>query len=328
MGKVTTKELLDGYYAELKGTPAASSRVNIDKPELYAYEEKIGKELIDMDVDDLFGLIIEMKQKRKGKDIPYMISHSSYDQLATILRSIFEWYIDNVTPIKNPFNDKRMKGKEATKRLAQGRMPFTKDIVDNVIRRLHQDKDEDNADYIELILLLFYCGFPKAEDIVLMQSVMIDHRNRAVRLQGRTVRLSERCYNLLEKFSDMEEIKGWRGDFVMASWHNSYFKFIIRPSSLEEIDDRPMTSMCDIINRAIANNVNDAYGLKINYRNLYFLGFYDYIVSKYGEERTNEMLLSFRNTDDVQALMGAVREYGVEIDNISHLKRYLRPFVR
>ena len=154
MGKVSTQELLDMYYASVAGTSVEKTRVQIDRPELYAYEIQIGKELIDMDVDDLFGLIIEFRNKRKGKEIKYMISHSSYDQLSTLLRSIFNFYIDNVQPIRNPLNDKRMKGKEAAKRLAQGREPFRWTVVEDIIRKLHRDFDADKADYIELITKL------------------------------------------------------------------------------------------------------------------------------------------------------------------------------
>ena len=328
MGKITTKEVLDGYYKSVAGTSAVLTRPQIDKAELYNYEIKIGKEFIDMDVDELFGLIFELKNKRKGKEISYMVSHSSYDQISTLFRAIFNWYIDNVEVIKNPLNDKRMKGKEATKRLAKGRQAFRWDIVEDVIEKLHRDKDQDNADYIELIMLMYYNGFAKAEEIVKLQPEMIDHRNHAVKLPGRTIRLSERCYELLEKFHNMDEIEGWRGNFLMASWHNSYFKFIIRKSQEFKINERPMTAMCDILNRALSVNVNDKYDMKINYHILYLLGFYDFIVKKYGETKTDEMLVSYRNSDDVTALMGAAKEYGVDIDNISHLKRYLRPFIK
>lgn len=327
MGKITTKEILDGYYESVAGTSAALTRAQIDKPELYAYEMKIGKELIDMDVYELFGLIAELKNKRKGKEISYMISHSSYDQISVLLRAIFNWYIDNVMVIKNPLNDKRMKGREATKYLAQGREPFRWDMVENIIEKLHADRDEDNADYIELIMLMYYNGFSKAEEIVKLQADMIDHRNRTVKLPGKIIHLSERCYELLEKFHNMEEIQGWRGNYLMASWNGSYFKFIIRPSKEFNFNKRPMTAICDILNRALSVNVNDRYNIKINYHILYLLGFYDFMVKKYGEQRTNEMLTSYRNSEDVTALMSASREYGLEVDTVSHLKRYLRPFV-
>lgn len=132
---------------------------------------------------------------------------------------------------------------------------------------------------------------------------------------------------VLIKFSKLETIAGWRGDFLLASWNNSYFKFIIRPSQEDKLNDRPKTAMCDIINRCIATNVNDKYDTKINYHILYMLGFYEFIVGKHGDEKTNAMITSYRDSDDVAELMNLAKEYGVQVDNISHLKRYLRPFV-
>lgn len=327
MGKVSTQELLDMYYASVAGTSVEKTRVQIDRPELYAYEVQIGKELIDMDVDDLFGLIIEFRNKRKGKEIKYMISHSSYDQLSTLLRSIFNFYIDNVQPIRNPLNDKRMKGKEAAKRLAQGREPFRWTVVEDIIRKLHRDFDADKAYYIELIILLFYNGFAKAEDVVTLKADMINHHNKTVKLPERIVHLSDRCYELLIKFDKLDTIAGWRGDYILASWQGSYFKFIVRPSQEDKLNDRPKTAMCDIINRYIATNVNDKYDTKINYHILYMLGFYEFIVGKHGDEKTNAMITSYRDSDDVAELMSLAEEYGVQVDNISHLKRYLRPFI-
>lgn len=327
MAKISTKELFDLYYESVKGTSAEKTRPQIDKPEFYAYEMKIGKELLDMEVDDLFGLIIELRNKRRGKEINFMISHSSYDQISTLLRALFNYYIDNVEPIRNPMNDKRMKGKEATKRLAQGREPFRWKIVQEIIDNLHKDFDEDKADYVELILQLFYNGFAKAEEIVKLKPDDIDHKNMRVRLPGRQANLSPRCYGLLVKFYNMDSIAGWRGDYLLAKYQNGYFKFIIRPSQEYAFNDRPMTAMCDIINRCISTNVNDKYNTKINYHTLYMLGFYDFIVKRYGEQRTQEMIGSYRDSEDVAIIMGMAKEYGVDIDNISHIKRYLRPFV-
>ena len=280
-----------------------------------------------MEVDDLFGLIIEFRNKRKGKEIKYMVSHSSYDQMSSLLRSIFNFYIDNIQPIRNPLNDKRMKGKEATKRLAQGREPFNWGVVEDILNKVHRDNEKDKADYLELIVLLFYNGFARADEIVALKEEMIDHRNMTVRLSGKTIQLSERCYELLRKFNRLETIAGWRGDYMLASWHGSYFKFIIRPSQEKLLDSRPQTAMCDIINRCIANNINDRYDVKINYRMLYMLGFFEFISEKHGIEKASAMITSFRDSDDVSELMSLARMYGVQADNISHLKRHLRPFV-
>lgn len=327
MGKIKTEELLNQFYESMSGTSIEKMRNQIDKPELYEYEKKIGKELIDMNVDEILGLIDAYSSKRKNKTITFMVSHSSFDQISTQLRGIFNYYIDNIELVRNPFNDKRLRGQAAIEGLARGKEPFRWSIVEKIIDELHQDFEEDRADYLELILLLFYNGFAKANEIVSFTEKDVDHRSRKVILPGKTVCLSERCYNLLVKFNKQNTISGWRGDFALCGWHNSYFKFIIRPSKSKELDGRDITLMNDIINRYISKDINDKYNTKINYRLLYSLGFYDYIVKKHGEEKTNKMITSYRDSEDVAELMSLAREYGVKADNISHLKRFLRPFI-
>lgn len=329
MGRISTQELLEKYYESKVGTPYAKTRVQIDRPELYAYEQKIGKELIDMSSDDLIGLFIEFGNKRKGKEIEHLTATKSSDQLKSQLNKIFEFYSDTVERIKNPLNDRKMKGMELAKRLAQGREPFRWAAVQDIIRKLHSDFDDDNADYVELILLLFYNGFSKAEEIVGLKADMINHYHKTVKLPSKNtpIRLSDRCYELLMKFNKMDIIAGWRGDYILASWNGSFFKFIVRPSQEYKLSERPKTAMCDIINRCIANKVNDKYDTKINYHILYMLGFYEFIVGKHGEEKANVMITSYRDSDDVAELMCLAKEYGIQVDNVSHLKRYLRPFV-
>ena len=327
MGKISTKQLISRYFKSIEGTPAEKQRAIIDKTELYDYEEKIGKELIDMDVDDLFGLINELNNKKNGKDIPFMTAHYSFDHLTVLLRAIFNFYIDTVEPIKNPLYDKRMKGKEATKRLAQGKETLRFDYVQSIINKVHNDTTEDRADYVELIMLLYYSGFENAEEIATFKGSAINHRNRTVAMTGRTVQLTDRCYELLQKFEGIDELVEWR-TYYLITYRGGYFKFIVQEKQLAEFDDRDIRSICDMINRQISVYVNQPYNTKINFSILYWLGFYDSIVKKYGEKETNRMLLSFRNSDDVTKLMNCARDYGVKVDNISHLKRFLRPFVK
>ena len=327
MGKISTKQLISRYFKSIEGTPAEKQRAIIDKTELYDYEEKIGKELIDMDVDDLFGLINELNNKKNGKDIPFMTAHYSFDHLTVLLRAIFNFYIDTVEPIKNPLYDKRMKGKEATKRLAQGKETLRFDYVQSIINKVHNDTTEDRADYVELIMLLYYSGFENAEEIATFKGSAINHRNRTVAMTGRTVQLTDRCYELLQKFEGIDELVEWR-TYYLTTYRGGYFKFIVQEKQLGGFDDRDIRSICNMINRQISVYVNQPYNTKINFSILYWLGFYDSIVKKYGEEETNRMLLSFRNSDDVTKLMNCARDYGVKVDNISHLKRFLRPFVK
>ena len=290
MGKISTKQLINRYFKSIEGTPAEKQRAIIDKTELYDYEEKIGKELIDMDVDDLFGLINELNNKKNGKDIPFMTAHYSFDHLTVLLRAIFNFYIDTVEPIKNPLYDKRMKGKEATKRLAQGKETLRFDYVQSIINKVHNDTTEDRADYVELIMLLYYSGFENAEEIATFKGSAINHRNRTVAMTGRTVQLTDRCYELLQKFEGIDELVEWR-TYYLITYRGGYFKFIVQEKQLAEFDDRDIRSICNMINRQISVYVNQPYNTKINFSILYWLGFYDSIVKKYGEKETNRIIL-------------------------------------
>lgn len=327
--KISTKELFDMFFDEKDKENARKTRPQIDRPEVYEYEKKIGKQLIEMDVDELFEMISSFNGNRKytTNTVNFSVSYSSYDQIASMYRSLFNYYIDNIEVIKNPFNDKRMRGTQAAQRLAQNREPFNKELVDKLIENLHNDFEPQHAIYYECIILLFYNGFAKAEEIVMLDEDMISRKDKTVRLPGRTIALSDRCFELLETVHNMEDIEGWRGDFAMVQWQSHYFKYIVRPRKIDELQSREMNEMANIINRAIIVNVKNKYGVDINYRLLYLLGFYESLKSKYGDDRAKELVISVRNSKDTADLMSAARLYGVTVDNVTHLKKFLRPFI-
>lgn len=329
MGKISTNELLENFFTsdDVVGTSVEKQRRVIDKPALYNYERAIGKELIDMDVDDLFGLIKEFGENADGRNITFMTSHRSYDRMTVLLRKIFDFYIETVEPIKNPLYDKRMKGMQAIKRLSEGTEPFRWKNVEDVIEKMHNDMAPDKADYVELLLLMFYCGFEKAEEIVYLKEKMINHKNKTVSLPGRMVRLSDRCYYLLVKFHNQETFDEGRQPYTLAEWQGGYFKFIVRTNQVEEIDDRPAQVLSNSINRLISTNVNIKYKTKINYTILYWLGFYEFMVSRYGEDETYKIITSYRDNDALAKLTSLTSEYGIRETNVTIIKRNLRPFI-
>jgi len=60
---------------------------------------------------------------------------------------------------------------------------------------------------------------------------------------------------------------------------------------------------------------------------LHNIGFFDHIVSKVGRQRANELVTSYRSSEDAAELMDFANNYGVVIDNVSHLKRALQPYI-
>lgn len=327
---MSTKEILDLYFENAKGTPVERLRVNIDKPVLYEYEKRIQKELIDMDANDLIGLIKAMYNTRDGIELSIITSHVMYEKIVSLLRSIFDFYINNVDIIKNPCSDPIMKGRALKAKLTEGKEATSWSTIEKIINKLHEDLDTerpDYADYIELILLLYYCGFENATEIVTLQESMINHETHTVALSNRTVVLSDRCYELLEKFHNMAFIAAWRGNNLLKSWHNGYFKFIIRPSQEYELDNRTEKAMSERINSVIAKQINSPYHTKINYSTLYWLGFYDFAVSKYGREETDRMFTSRYESDDITKITALAKEYGVRLNSINEIKKHMIPYI-
>ena len=56
-------------------------------------------------------------------------------------------------------------------------------------------------------------------------------------------------------------------------------------------------------------------------------GFYDYMVNKVGQEETDRLIMSIRNSDDSRKIMSLAEEYGVVEQNVTTLKKVLMPFV-
>lgn len=327
MGKVSTNELLDNFFESPEGSKYAKNRKIIKEDQLYEYEMQIGKELIDMDVEELIDFLSNIKI-RKNKVVSNVIMNShSLDQILVIYRKIFDYYIEEYEVIKNPFRNPKMRGAQLYNRLYENKRRFDWEMVDDIIHKLHQGDNQLRADYIELIILLYYNGFENASEIVNLQERDINHNAKTVLLPGRMIHLSDRCYGLLTKFNSMTELTGWR-NFALVSWHNSYFKFIVRESKVNEIDDKPLKAMRESINVYLCKYVNNEYNTQINYSNLYLLGFYDFLTNKFGEGKVNKMLSSNYDSDAVQQLQQAAREYGFRFENVSHLKRRMRMFVK
>lgn len=326
MGKISTSELFQKYYAA-SSPSAANFMKSIEKPDLYAYELEVGKELIDMNVDELFGLINALMNKRRGREISFIVSAQSYDRVASLLRTLFDFYIEHVEVIRNPLDDKKMRGKEALRRFAEKKEVISYELVQDIILRMHRDYEPDRADYAEMIILLYYCGFDDAEQIVTLQEKMIDHRNKTVMLPGRIVHLSDRCYSLLVKFHNQDVIEGWR-NYHLCAYKGGYFKFVVRKASMDLIDERSIDAMCNLYNHYLAVYVNQKYDVVLNYRTLYWLGFYDFMCRKVGAEETDDLIKSYRDTSASSTILSLAREYGVKYDNVTTIKKFLYPYVK
>lgn len=328
----TTRELMDAFFATHENDRVGSMRKQVDRPEVYDYLAAKGKELVDLNVDELFEMIktFNAKEKKNARGSKF---YNSYGHISYLFKSIFNFYIDNVRVIKNPFYDPRMKGAAADKYLSEDKEVLTWEYVESVIREMRGDVDEDRADYVECIIQLFYNGFYSAEEIINLENDDVNLMNKTVWLNGRTVKLSDRCFELLVRIHNLTEISALRGNYIMAAWHGKYFKYPIRPNNEYEFNDRTLTDMTVFINAQLQKFINKPYETKLNYRNLYHLGFFDFVVGKVGLERASEICSSRTSITRTQSRLDAdelrsyAMEYGAKFDNISHLKRALQPYI-
>lgn len=321
-----TKELFDEYFAEKPENVVAKTRSTIDRKEVYDYEKKIGKQLIDMNVDELFDMLSTFRSIRK-KNEQCAVSFSSLSQIFSSYRALWNFYIEHYEVIKNPWYDKRMRGTNAALRISEHKEAFTKEKLDSIIKYIHDSyMIMEKADYVECIILLFYEGFARAEEIVALKESDINFKTREINLPNKKIKLSKRCFQLLKQIHEMEDYIGWHGVNKMVSWHDGYFKYSIRPSNEIDFQDRTEMEITTYVNRRLTD-VGKELKIGFNYNLIYFLGFYDRLCEYFGAEQTNDIIYSVRDSENAAKLISFAKEYGVAETNVTVLKNKLRVYV-
>jgi len=333
MSAMSTKELFDRFFASPEGAKYSPNRKTIKEEQLYAFEMEIGKKLVDMSVDDFINFLSHANFRRFKLESNVIPNCSSLDFLLSLYKKIINFYIDyceeNNSPIiKNIFYNKRLSSRtNLTMELSKGKEIFSWSLVEDTINKLHKDRTPDRADYLELIILLYYCGFESAAEIASLKESNLNHHSKTVYLTGRTVHLSDRCYLLLTRINGKYEFDESR-KLIFVSWKNSYFKFLISKKNEDDISQRPLKFVQQYINAQLSKYVNTPYETQINGSNLYKLGFYDYLVKKYGKEEVNAILVSNYDKERVRKLQQSATEYGFRSNSISQLKRNMRMFIK
>ena len=66
MAVITTKQLMEEYFAEQErqGKDVRRNQSQLDRPEVYAYEQKIGKQLVEFDADEILEMISTFQNKK------------------------------------------------------------------------------------------------------------------------------------------------------------------------------------------------------------------------------------------------------------------------
>ena len=105
-----TKEYLNRYLDTKPEKTRIKIRKMIDRDEVYRFEEKLGKTIFEMDVDEIIAMLQTFNRRSRGKT---KISYRTMDAIISLFRGLFNWYIENVEVVKNPFNSKKLRGRSA-----------------------------------------------------------------------------------------------------------------------------------------------------------------------------------------------------------------------
>lgn len=110
MAAIPTKQLFQEYFDSLDSKVAQRIRGQVDRLEVYEFEEQIGKQLVDMNVDELLEMLKTFKSTKNKNRSTYSLSLSSYSMISSFYRSIFDFYIEHYGIVMlNPWYNKKLK---------------------------------------------------------------------------------------------------------------------------------------------------------------------------------------------------------------------------
>lgn len=332
MAVITTEQLMKEYFAEQErqGKDVRRNQSQLDRPEVYAYEQKIGKQLVEFDADEILEMISTFQNKKNkfayAEEGPKM-SANSYKRYISGYKQIFLFYVRNHELVRSPYDDPKLKGINIHIHRAESRDRLTWEKVEGILNRLSTKYEYERACYFELIIRLFYDGFANAHEIINMKEADINTRRREVTVPGRIVRLSERTYQLLLENHKAMQMDVYRTKMDMMSWHGSYMKFFVHNGRVSDFSAIDAISVARKITVPISSTIPKDFGISLSFRRLYLLGFYDYLVRNTSEERVKEMILAKSSPAAQEEFMALIDAYPVITDNVFVLKQSLVEFI-
>lgn len=327
MAIISTEKLLDEYFSQQEY--GGRIRGMIDRPELYQYEIEIGKQLVEMNTDELFELILRFNSRRSKQN--FALRYTTYSTIATHMRNIFDYYTEHYEPIVNPWRKKEMKMANVIERLSSINAKVSWQQFEDVFPKFYKDYTQENAEYLECLVRLYYEGFKNADEVVMLAEDMINFRTKEIRLNGRIVHLSDKTFGLLVKIHNTTSLYGNKNvAYQLEPLGKSYFRFICRPVNATKYRNEDGITLKDVstrLNSKLSKEVRTAYGVDATSRVLYYLGIFDKFVDRYGMEKVKEMVYSNNNKEYNDILFAFAAENGLNINNVMYLKKQFMLYI-
>lgn len=322
MSSTSTKELMDMFFATKPESMTKKIRAQLDRPELYKYEEESGKQIIEWDANDVISFLSTVSTHGRKMSI------RSLDTIVVFLRGFYQWYIEEIGLIRNPCNDRSIKGKvtEIVYEQTKSDKVFTREMLERACASFSAKETPEYAIYYEAILRMAYEGFPEISDIVYLKEE--DFSGNVVTVRGVKHKLSDRLMSILRTIHETEIIDAFRGKYIMVSYNGSYFKFPTREIFADREHDAHFYTL--YLARIYTNKIKPAFDFDVKYRTVFLTGFYDMLCEKYGKDTVNDLILvghKYENRE-LNVLMQEAINYGLSATNSTHIRKALRICVR
>lgn len=318
--RTDTKILIDDFceHSNLQVLQASSY---LKRGSLEAYENLIGKKLVDMNTDDLYDYIMRYRVKEENGSV------SDYRRYVTFFNHFFEWY-RNTIDLKyiNPMKSFCMTGREPLKRYVRENGAFSFEKLQKCFLNNRDGVSNEFSDYIEYTCLLFYSGVKSAPELRDLRKRNVNSINGEMHLPGRIGVMTERCLELYRYFDMQHSIFNGRETLSLLPYRGSAYKFCVRPHCADDFDNRSEENAKDMINKLIKKHIADKYNIQIDAIKLYYLGFFDYLVRRYGKEKTKKMIWTDGDKRIVEILEMEFDRYGIELKTTFSVKTILSLF--
>lgn len=251
----TTMEIIGRLIDE--GNLSSANKRYLKTKVIDQTEKKFGKTLFDMDKDELFDFFSSLVSGST------LMSFSTYLDILGVYRKLFDYYYElggrtNVNLWGSDFRGK--KGFDCVNARRQKSL-FEMEDFKIYLKLIDQNFDKEYANYIKMVLWLYYDGIMHNQEFLEINQDDIDFQKKTATLKsGRTIHFSDQTIDLMEKVTKYHAVPTGRYKMKMSRIkEENYLKFPIS-------DDADWATLANRLGSSLSKVVNKVKNLEDRYK--------------------------------------------------------------
>ena len=341
MAMVSTQQLVKEYLGQYDLVNVKKIKGAVDNPLIYEYEAKINKQLVDMNADELIGMLKYIQDNTVDKSgAKHCFSYYSLSMLCNRIKNLISFYSFNYKAVNNPFDfDKRLRIDNLLQTLDSENQAITEEQFEFIIQKLRAKLGDYRSDLYELILRLIHSGIENTVDILKIKEEMINFDDKYILFENRILKISDRVIELLKINQEPYKTTGNNKILKALHYNGSYVSLFVAEKKSSKVSstnsakntDRNLKSKLQVVFNEIRKMLKEhkEYGInvEINYKSIYLLGFSEYLKNELGDNFKVIMEGSSLNNQEKIMLKSAIDKYAYNSHKtlsiyISELKKY------